>query len=304
MQPQNWQRDGEGPCIALGEAGAFDDMHVHAPCVAYENGVYRMWYCGARGEVKNRVFRMGLATSRDGIHFDRHPASPVFEFGEGTRSILTPTLLHDGHGGTIREGGRLRLWFSSADFPAGAQRHTLHVTTSEDGLSWASPSDPQLENAYSPTVIKDGNLYKLWYSDVSTDPWCLRYAHSRDGCRWKVHPEPVIVLDQPYEYSRLFYPCVRKDGDLYLMWYGAYQPPNTKRTALNFATSRDGIAWEKNPHNPVFGPDPSREWESNFTTSQSLMEFADGSWRVWYASRTKSPFVHKYYAIGTAHLSA
>ena len=29
--------------------------------------------------------------------------------------------------------------------------------------------------------------------------------------------------------------------------------------------------------------------------------FDDGSLRIWYASRPAPPFVHKYYAIGTAH---
>ena len=40
---QNWQRD-EGPSISLGSEGAFDDMHLFAPCVAYEDGVFSMWY--------------------------------------------------------------------------------------------------------------------------------------------------------------------------------------------------------------------------------------------------------------------
>ena len=72
------------------------------------------------------------------------------------------------------------------------------------------------------------------------------------------------------------------------------------KTAIGFATSPDGLIWDKHPGNPVFGPDPSREWESHYTTSQSLLRLPDGSWRIWYASRTKPPFVHKYFAIGTA----
>ena len=54
-------------------------------------------------------------------------------------------------------------------------------------------------------------------------------------------------------------------------------------------------------HNPVFGPEPSRDWESHYTTSQTVMRLADGSWRMWYATRPAPPFDHKYYAIGTAH---
>jgi hypothetical protein len=43
---QNWQRD-DGPCSGLGETGAFDDMHLFAPCVAYEKGIYSLWYSGS-----------------------------------------------------------------------------------------------------------------------------------------------------------------------------------------------------------------------------------------------------------------
>ncbi|MBM4049587.1 MAG: hypothetical protein FJ279_31210 [Planctomycetes bacterium] len=50
----------------------------------------------------------------------------------------------------------------------------------------------------------------------------------------------------------------------------------------------------------VFGPEPSRAWESHYTTSQSVLRLPDGSWRLWYASRPKPPFDHKYFAIGTA----
>lgn len=57
--------------------------------------------------------------------------------------------------------------------------------------------------------------------------------------------------------------------------------------------------WEKSEHNPVFGPDPSRAWESHDTTSQTIQQLPDGGWRMWYASRPAPPFQHKYFAIGT-----
>ena len=77
LDPQPWERDIDAPCLSLGAAGQFDDTHIFAPCVALENGRYYMWYSGSRGEVDLRVFALGLATSDDGLHFTRHPASPV-----------------------------------------------------------------------------------------------------------------------------------------------------------------------------------------------------------------------------------
>lgn len=129
----------------------------------------------------------------------------------------------------------------------------------------------------------------------------LRYAESQDGANWEVAPEPVLKPDQPWEQDRLFYPTVRKADGLFLMWYGSYwHGQGSPKTALGFAVSRDGRNWAKSPHNPVFRPDENRTWESHYVTSQSVVRLEDGSWRMWYASRTKPPFVHKYFAIGTA----
>lgn len=46
---QSWRRDGEGPCIRIGQTGAFDDTHVFCPAVIFDDGRYRMYYCGSRG---------------------------------------------------------------------------------------------------------------------------------------------------------------------------------------------------------------------------------------------------------------
>jgi len=45
---------------------------------------------------------------------------------------------------------------------------------------------------------------------------------------------------------------------------------------------------------------PERPWESHYTTSQSVIRNADGSFRIWYASREQPPFVNNYFAINTA----
>ena len=301
MGPQAWTRDLDEPVLALGDAGAWDDTHIFAPCVAFDDGEYRMWYPGSSGAVAERIFRLGLATSADGVHFARHPDSPIFAFGDGKRSVLTPTLLRHPDGTVCREDGALRLWFSAADLSASDGLHALHETRSADGLHWAAPSPAQLEYVYAPTIIKEGDVYHLWYTDVRREPWTIRHAQSTDGRAWHVDDYPCIEIDQGWEEGRLFYPSVVKDGDAYLMWYGAYWAGHPHKTALGLAVSADGRAWHKNPYNPVFRPDPSHSWESHYTTSQSIMRAEDGTWRIWYASRTAPPHVNKYFAIGAAH---
>jgi predicted GH43/DUF377 family glycosyl hydrolase len=295
---QKWVRDSEGPCISLGERGDFDDMHLFAPAAAAEENQVRLYYCGSQGEVEDRVFRMGLAQSEDGKHFAKHADTPVLEMGNGA-SVLTPTFLRDGDGHVLRENGELRIWFSSTTFPPGVV-HTIHESRSEDGVSWSEPSASQVAGAYAPTVIKDGDNYLMWYTDVTVDPWVFRFAESVDGSAWTSHPDPVVVADQEWELNRLFYPTVLKRDGIYMMWYGSYQSIDRHTTAIGFAVSEDGVLWTKHPANPVFGPNSDRKWESHYTTSQSIHLEADGTLRMYYASRTKPPFTHKYFAIGTA----
>jgi dienelactone hydrolase len=300
MQSQDWIRDQDAPTLSLGEPGAWDDTHIFAPCVAFEKETFSLWYCGSRGEVAQRVFQMGLATSTDGVNFKKWGANPVFNFGDGKRSVLSPTLLRGADGSLLREKGRLRMWFASHDFTDPNSVHTLHEISSADGVRWSSPSASQLEHVYAPTILKDGDAYRMWYVDVESEPWRIRHAESSDGASWRVSQKPCLVIDQDWEERRLFYPTVVKSKDIFLLWYGAYWSGHPQMTALGSAASLDGRTWHKNPNNPVFRPEPKNPWESHYTTSQSLVPLDNGAWRMWYATRKTPPHVNKYFAIGTA----
>lgn len=300
LKPQDWIRDTDGPILTLGRSGQFDDTHIFAPAVIQENGRFLLWYCGSRGRVSERVFRLGLASSKDGRQFARHPGNPVYEFGDDQRSVLTPALLRTPNGHVLRENARLRMWFSSTAFADDSGLHTLHDSTSDDGITWSAPSPPLLKNVYAPTIIRDGDVYRMWFVDVGANPWIIRHAVSTRGRQWQVTADPCLIVDQAWESSRLFYPTVLKIEGLYLMWYGSYWKQKKQSTATGFAVSTDGLQWTKHPLNPVLRPDPKREWESNYVTSQAVIRLPDGAFRIWYASRRKPPFLNKYFAINTA----
>lgn len=296
---QKWDKDTDAPIVALGAEGQFDDMHIFAPAVANDGERFLMWYCGSRGTRTERVFRLGLATSSDGKQFERHAGNPVYEFSDGVTSVLTPTVLRNPDGTTLREDGKLRMWHSAANFKVGL--HTLHEATSEDGIKWTAPSAPLVEHCYCPTVIKTERGYEMWYADVSKRPWVIRHALSQEGTKWEVNPEPVLGLSQPWEAEILVYPTVVRVDGAYLMWYGSYYSAVRRQTtAIGFAASTDGVHWHKHPQNPVMVPDENRLWESNYVGSGCVIQLADGSFRYWYASRTKPPFKHLYFAINTA----
>jgi predicted GH43/DUF377 family glycosyl hydrolase len=312
LVPQHWQRDVQGPVLSLGREGEFDDTHLFAPTVARDGDRYLMWYCGSRGfahdlseepTADERVFRLGLATSSDGQRFERHPGSPVFALADPRRSVLTPCVLRNADGSVFREEGQMRLWFSSATLGGGGRPHSIQETASADGVHWSPASPVQLERAYAPAVLKSESGYEMWYTAPGRYPWQIHYARSDNGRDWTVVAEPVLKVSQDWEHLIQIYPAVLKVDGVYLMWYASYLDEQRETTAIGFAASLDGLTWHKHPDNPVLRPDPSRDWESHYVSSQSVMRMSDGSFRIWYASRKQPPFHNLYFAINTARWS-
>lgn len=308
LQPQRWQRDTAGPVVPLGPTGAFDDTHIFAPTVGREHSEFLMWYCGSTGFAHDlaprrtrdeRVFRLGLARSPDGVAFSRN-SQPVFELEDSERSIVTPSVLRNANGEIIREGGRIRMWFTSATLGGGGEPHSIHQAFSDDGVRWTDVSSPQLKRAYCPTVLKAAGIYRLWYSEPGRYPWQIRHATSTDGVLWKLLEEPVLKVSQSWEHDLQIYPCVLQTDDAYLMWYSSYLDKEHLLTGIGFAVSDDGINWHKHPDNPVLRPEPARTWESHYVSSHSVMRLDDGRFRIWYASRKAPPFQNLYFALNTA----
>jgi hypothetical protein len=101
----------------------------------------------------------------------------------------------------------------------------------------------------SPTVLRDGGVWRMWY--VSGDGWRLvdgvaehrykiRYAESEDGLRWRRDGRTAIEFRDASEYA-MGRPCVVKDADRYRMWFCA----RGDSYRLAYAESHDGLTWER-----------------------------------------------------------
>ena len=72
-----------------------------------------------------------------------------------------------------------------------------------------------------------------------------------DGIWTKYACNPVMVRSQPWAESQyICEPNIIYKDSLFRMWFSQMYPPN-KKTALGYATSRDGFNWTKYPGNPV-----------------------------------------------------
>jgi|GEM_PF-1278818 len=92
-----WTRFGENrPVFNLAADGAWDDFAVARASVLYDGERYQMWYEGHDGA----TWRIGYATSPDGITWTREPGNPIVNLGaEGSwksKVASEPNVIFDG----------------------------------------------------------------------------------------------------------------------------------------------------------------------------------------------------------------
>ncbi len=125
--------------------------------------------------------------------------------------------------------------------------------------------DPYL--TASPFVMEEEGRLRMWY--VSCEGWqagCgrpkhfynVRYAESGDGIAWVRRGITCIPFKSSEEYA-ISRPCVRKDGDLYRMWYSFRGGSETYR--IGYAESPDGIRWIRKDERAGIGVSSSG-WDS------------------------------------------
>ena len=203
----------------------------------------------------------------------------------------------------IRFHGRYRMYFSWRT------HYAIAYTESEDGLRWGERKIVLLpredidweEDVNRPTIVQQGDKLLMWYSAQTTDgfsqgKWTdnyiqasladtgtsvIAFAQSVDGEHWERYDQPVLIPDQPWEKRSLMNPSVIWDASrgIYHMWYcgGGWFEPD----CIGYASSTDGIHWQKYAQNPVFQAKQENLWERERVAGCSAL-YADGWYYLFY----------------------
>jgi hypothetical protein len=200
-------------------------------------------------------------------------------------------------GSVIKTDTNYLMWYYGY---ANDNRWRIYLATSPDALTWtkynnttSAVSDSLCSNgsiplgsgdrgdsihALAPTVIKEGGVFKMWYTGYDNSsyhnvytpfaPYARIYhATSTNGIDWVKHNNFIVPSsdstsgagrlptaltagrgDEMHSYN----PCVIRDGPVYRMWYTGIQkcsgspPAESSKTSTVFcATSPDGLTWTK-----------------------------------------------------------
>jgi hypothetical protein len=189
----------KAPILGFGALGTFDDDGAMPGfAVRKPNGRVLLYYSGwNRGVTVPYRNSVGLALSEDdGFSFRRLYEGPVLDRCPAEPYIaVTPTLLF--------EDGVWRMWYVSglrwADVEGRLEPvYVIKYGSSRDGVAWDRPNhlcipqDHDLEAFSHPSVIKDGGLYRMWYSVRHSEDfrdgagaYRIGYAESHDGLEWR-----------------------------------------------------------------------------------------------------------------------
>lgn len=270
------------PILIPGEPGAWDDLFLWIPQVVHYDSVFYLFYLG--GNVSGRM-AVGLAISKDGLHFIKHNNNPVLapdEEGFGSYTV--------GPGIVLQRDSAWWMYYNAQNIAAFAPGRAVGraIATSLTG-PWVKDKMPVISSGSKgewdagfiiPTsvlTLSDGTLM-MFYSggeDIAFfNNFYLGMATSPDGIIWTKyndplttqHPfagsDPVLMTGNKGEWDGAFIwmanVTVGKNG--FRMYYsGSSSNQRTGMKSMGYAESRDGIHWEKYDGNPVYSIEKKTE---------------------------------------------
>jgi hypothetical protein len=223
------------PILELGSLGDFDDAGVNPFAVVKFHGRRLMYYQGWQRTLRAPYACFtGLAIQDGQRAFVKLRRTPVLERSEDEAHIRGAPFV-------MIENEALTMWYvSSTDWALREGQLHYHAgirrAVSRDGLHWDAIGTPCISPAPGeygigrPSVIRDGALYRMWYSIRSFDrPYRLGYAESSDGVHW-TRMDDRAGLDASrtgWDSQMLCYGYVLLVGEKTFMFYNGNQHGST-----------------------------------------------------------------------------
>ncbi len=166
--------------LGPGAAGAWDDQATWTGCTFKNGEIYYLFYTGVNKKEQGLVQRIGVATSKDLIHWEKHEGNPIIEADQRWYEILDLNAWHDqawrdpwvfAYKGQFHAYITARVNYGEAD-----GRGVIAHAVSNDLLNWE----------VQPPITEPGNFGQLEVPqliEVDSIPYLLfstdRFTHSK-----------------------------------------------------------------------------------------------------------------------------
>jgi predicted GH43/DUF377 family glycosyl hydrolase len=213
---KNWTTIGSQPVLTKGAPGSWDSYTVGATHVFKEGDTYKMYYNGFSGHPFQTSWKIGYATSPDGINWTKHPTPVIQESGlyyrPGMNAVIKKDNLYYGFFG-----------YSNSTFT----KYQIGLATSPDGINWTmNNSNPVLSpnlgwesnGVTYPSVYYDGTKFRLFY--MNKGETAFGYAESLNGIDFFKDYQPVFTKQQT-NWAYLSYPSYIKVNNIQRIYFTA-----------------------------------------------------------------------------------
>jgi len=235
----------------------WDSHSVAAPIVWADDSSYYMLYQGWNKGSGPRL--LGLATSRDGLHWERNKTNPVMVPGSNWEKQGFEC------GCLLQREGKFWLYYTGM-----SEKTRIGLATSSDLQNWHRYSQNPIldvgdEDAWDgngvafPAVVRRPGGWMMMYGGYGKQSMQLGLAYSKDGKLWEKYAHnPNFTQRSWFDNSN----CYAWDagieahqvftvGDWYVMFYEGLGKAGNYN--IGVAYSPDGEIWARSPNNPLLG---------------------------------------------------
>ena len=269
----------------LQPTSGFESKSVYNPAVIVNDGKFSMLY-RAEGE-DTGTGAIGLAFSKDGIHFERYSNNPVMvrEYDYEKEGVEDPRL--------VKFGETYFLTYTGT----GIQTSTLCLATSTDLIKWEKKGKilPPRNGTWNSHQIKAGaivpekiNSKYVMYFQGEMEAWKARVgiAYSDDLMYWyePLH-EPIMRPRSSYFDSMGVEPgavVVIEEGILLI--YNGWNEEHVHKTGWVIFSKDDPKKILARCEEPIL--ESKEDWEGHILFTESIVEY-EGNWYLHYGIMDK-----------------
>lgn len=277
LAPNYTLNSSRSPCIGSGTACCSIDGVTYDALpqdMTGHNCPDPSWSCPDMGAIES-----DLAAHRVTNFWNWYPATGDLVMSPGATgtpddiSVTQPDILYHNQ--------QYHMYYSGYD----GDRMTICHATSPDGIVWtknaANPilvSDPATwhgESLQLPRVIIIDEVYHMWFRSNNR----VGHAVSQDGLDWTFTGFPVLEGTLgTWDGDLVAFAEVIYSDSLFQAWFCG---SNNNIAAIGYATSEDGVEWQKLP-DPVFEASDDG-WDSGLIYASSVVSNG-GYYYMWYSA--------------------